>query len=73
MNEKLRKERIGITYAATILNVSVRELKDAVHRGVDLRGLPAPVPVARGQGPSRTQISFYLGDIMDMAEAMKHE
>lgn len=66
----IRKERVGITHAARLLNVSVRELKSAVQQGTNLRGYPAPTPIARGQGKSMTQMTFYLGGIMDLAEKL---
>jgi hypothetical protein len=67
----LRKERVGITHVARMLNVSVTEIKEALHQGLPLRGHPLPKPIARGQGSTGTQVSFYLGDIMDLAQAMK--
>lgn len=70
MSEALRKERIGVTHAARMLNVSVKELKDAIHQEAPLRGYPAPTPMARLVGRSNTGMTFYLGDIMDLAEAM---
>lgn len=73
MNPALRKERIGITHAARVLNVSVSELKEAVQKQQLLRGHRVPDPVARGQGSSGTQVSFHLGDVMDLAEALDRD
>ena len=44
----LRKERVGITHAARLLNVSVTELKQALQQGTPIQGHPLPKPVARG-------------------------
>lgn len=73
MSDKLRKERIGVTHAARMLGVSVQELKAAVQQETPLRGHPPPKPLARGQGAGGTQMSFYLGDIMDLDEALRRE
>lgn len=70
MNDSLRKERIGVTHAARVLNVSVSELKDAIHRDGLLRGYPPPQPMARGLGVSGTGMTFYLGEVMDLADKL---
>ena len=67
----LRKERIGVTHTARMLGVTVTMLKHAVHTDSPLQGHPPPKPVAKGQGSTGTQMSFYLGDIMDLAEQLK--
>lgn len=66
----LRKERIGITHAARMLKVTVTELKHAIQTDTPLKGHAPPKPLARGQGTSGTQMSFTLGEIMDLAEQM---
>ena len=62
-----RKERIGITDAARLLGVSVKELKNAIQSEKPLRGASLPKAIYCGTG----NYQFYAGDIMDCAEIIK--
>lgn len=61
-----RKERIGITDAARLLGVSVKELKDAIQGEKALRGVRLPKVIYCGTG----NYQFHAGDIMDCANQM---
>lgn len=70
MSSDFRKQRIGVTHAARLLDVRVTELREAVHRETPLRGHPPPTPVMRGSTASLREMYFNVGEILDLAQAL---
>ncbi len=67
---EFRKQRIGVTHAARLLDVRVTELKEAINHERPLRGHPPPTPVARGATASLAEMYFNVGEILDLAKAL---
>lgn len=65
-----RKERIGTTKAALLLDLRVTVLKEAIYKEEPLPGgVMPPKPLAHfGRG---REMLFIAGDVMDCAEALK--
>lgn len=67
--QNFRDTRIGITHAAGLLGVSVRELKEAVQQNKPLKGSEVPAPIIRASG----HYQWMAGDLMDFSEIIKVE
>ncbi|NWO07514.1 MAG: hypothetical protein HLX50_18020 [Alteromonadaceae bacterium] len=62
-----RNERIGITDAARLLGVSVKEIKDSIQGERPLKGVMLPKAIKCGPG----NYQFYAGEIIDLSEKLK--
>ncbi|NLC22375.1 MAG: hypothetical protein GX771_10785 [Halomonadaceae bacterium] len=67
---ELRKERIGLSHAARMLNVRITDLKEAISLEKPLQGDVMP-PKPIGRFTTRKGMLFLLGDVMDCEEALK--
>lgn len=68
MSTALRKERVGLMHAASMLKVTSSWLRHALEHDLELRGRPLPTPVVRHGGANRTQPYWELGTLMDFLD-----
>lgn len=65
MDPKLRKQRVGLVQAASVLRVTPSWLRHAVEHDLPLNGRPLPTPVVRNGGKYRNQPYWELGALVD--------
>lgn len=69
MGESFRDTRIGVTAAAGLLGVSVRELKKSVQQNTTIKGIKVPKPLIRAGG----HYQWIAGDVMDCQELIQNQ